>query len=335
MNDRFKKSTIAILVFLPIASMLLSLCLGRMVIPVATIFQSLGAKLGFGESEAVSVEKVLWGIRLPRILMAMIVGVGLSLAGLTFQSLFANPLATPDTLGVASGSSFGACLGLLMGFSLRGIQVTALLMGLLAVLLTWISGRGKGRGTTSIVLSGIMIGSLFNALVSLVKYTADTETQLPAITYWLMGSMSGKGYSTFILGCPIIILCAVLLFILRWRMNILPLSEDEARSSGIDIKKLRVFAIIAGTAMTASCVSMCGQVGWIGLIVPHMCRMKLGNDHRKLVPASISIGATFVVIVDTLCRTISASEIPISILTAIIGAPFFVYLMRRKGGWNL
>lgn len=335
MNNKFRKIDIVILILLPIVAMLLSLCLGRMVISVPSIFRSLGAKMGLAEVESVSIEKVLWGIRLPRILMAMIVGVGLSLAGLTFQSLFANPLATPDTLGVASGSSFGACLGLLMGFNLRGIQVTALFMGLLAVFLTWISGRGKGKGTTSIVLSGIMIGSLFNALVSLVKYTADTETQLPAITYWLMGSMSGKGYSTFALGCPIIVLCAILLFILRWRLNILPLSEDEAKSSGTDIKKLRVFAIIVGTAMTASCVSMCGQVGWIGLIVPHMCRMKLGNDHRKLVPACISIGATFVVVVDTACRTISASEIPISILTAIIGAPFFVYLMRRKGGWSL
>lgn len=330
MPSNFRRPHIALLIALPIISVLLSLCLGRMVIPLDSIIRSAGAKIGLSEIESISIEKVLWGIRLPRILMAMIVGVGLSLSGLTFQSLFANPLATPDTLGVASGASFGACLGILLGFSLRGIQVLSLLMGLTTVILTWISGRGKEGGTTSFVLSGIMIGSLFNALVSLIKYTADTETQLPSITYWLMGSMSGKGYSTLLLGSPLIILSSILLFFLRWRMNILPLSEDEAKSSGTDIKLLRSIAIITATAMTASCVSMCGQVGWIGLIVPHISRMMFGDDHRKLVPASISLGAVFVVLVDTACRTISASEIPISILTAIIGAPFFIYLMRQK-----
>ncbi len=330
MQHNFRISQILALIILPVLSMLISLCLGRMVIPLSSTMHSIGAKLWLCEAESSTVEKVLWGIRLPRILMAMAVGVGLSLSGLTFQSLFANPLATPDTLGVASGASFGASLGILLGLSLRGIQALAVIMGLVAVLLTWISGRSKEGGTASFVLAGIMIGSLFNALVSLIKYTADTETQLPSITYWLMGSMSGKGYSTLLFGCPVVILSAVLLFMLRWRMNILPLSEDEARSSGADIRKLRAASIITATAMTASCVSMCGQVGWIGLIVPHICRMLFGNDHRKLVPASVSIGASFVVLVDTACRTISASEIPISILTAISGAPFFIYLMRRK-----
>ena len=304
-------------------------------IPIPTIISSFLSKFGFNTVENISIEKVLWNIRFPRILLSMVAGAGLSLAGLSFQSLFANPLATPDTLGVASGSSCGAVLGILLGYSLRGIQIMALLMGLVAVALTWITGKGKGKGTTTIVLSGIMIGSLFNALVSLIKYVADTETQLPSITYWLMGSMNGKGYSTLALGAPIIILGAILLYLLRWRLNILPLSEDEAKASGVDIKKLRLAVILAATAMTASSVSMCGQIGWVGLIIPHMCRMALGNSHEKLVPASLSIGAAFVAVVDTISRSISASEIPISILTAIIGAPFFIYLMRRKEGWSL
>lgn len=315
--------------------MLFALCMGRMVIPVPVIISSALSKFGMGDPATAAIEKVLWNIRLPRILLAMLAGVGLSLAGLSFQSLFANPLATPDTLGVASGSSFGACLGILMGFSLRGIQIMALLLGLVAVSLTWICGKQKGRGTTAIVLSGIIIGSLFNALVSLVKYVADTETQLPSITYWLMGAMSGKGYSTLALGSPIIIVGVILLFLLRWRLNILPLSDDEAKASGTDIKQLRIAVVVIATAMTASCVSMCGQIGWVGLIVPHICRMALGNSHEKLVPSSISIGATFLVIVDTLSRTIATSEIPISVLTAIVGAPFFIYLMRKNGGWTL
>ncbi|MBR1918602.1 MAG: iron ABC transporter permease [Spirochaetales bacterium] len=320
---------------MPVAALLFSLCLGRMVIPVPVIVSSALSRFGLGEMASAQIEKVLWNIRFPRIVLAMLAGTGLSLAGLSFQSLFANPLATPDTLGVASGSSFGACLGILMGFSLRGIQIMALLFGLVAVSLTWICGKQKGRGTTAIVLSGIIIGSLFNALVSLVKYVADTETQLPSITYWLMGSMSGKGYSTLALGSPMIILGGVLLFLLRWRLNILPLSDDEAKASGTDIRQLRIAVVVIATAMTASCVSMCGQIGWVGLIVPHICRMALGNSHERLVPSSISIGATFLVIVDTLSRTMATSEIPISVLTAIVGAPFFIYLMRKNGGWTL
>lgn len=334
-SHNFKLRTYIILFVLPILAMLFSLFMGRMVIPVPVIISSALSKIGFGSAAEVAIEKVLWNIRFPRILLASLAGIGLSLAGLSFQSLFANPLATPDTLGVASGASFGACLGILMGFSLRGIQVAALIFGLVAVSLTWICGKQKGRGTTAIVLSGIIIGSLFNALVSLVKYVADTETQLPSITYWLMGSMSGKGYSTLALGSPVIVLGAVILFLLRWRLNILPLSDDEAKASGTDIRKLRIAVIVVATALTASCVSMCGQIGWVGLIVPHICRMALGNSHEKLVPSSVSIGATFLVIVDTLSRTISTAEIPISVLTALVGAPFFIFLMRKNGGWTL
>ncbi len=304
-------------------------------IPVPLIISSVLSKIGIGDPASSAIEKVLWNIRLPRIILASLAGIGLSLAGLSFQSLFANPLATPDTLGVASGSSFGACLGILMGFSLRGIQLMALALGLVAVSITWVCGRQKGRGTTTIVLSGIIIGSLFNALVSLVKYVADTETQLPSITYWLMGSMSGKGYSTLTIGSPLIVLGIVLLFLMRWRLNILPLSDDEAKASGTDIKKLRIAVIVIATALTASCVSMCGQIGWVGLIVPHICRMALGNSHEKLVPSSISIGATFLVVVDTMSRTIATSEIPISVLTALLGAPFFIVLMKKNGGWTL
>ena len=256
-------------------------------------------------------------------------------AGCAYQSLFANPLATPDTLGVASGASFGAALGILLGMGLIGIQGSALLFGGVAVLLTWLAGAGKGRGLNTIVLSGIMIGSLFSALVSLVKYTADTESQLPAITYWLMGSLDSANFGSLKLGAPPILIGLIVLLALRWRLNLLPLSEDEARSSGVNIRVLRGTVIVCATMMTASCVSMCGQVGWVGLLVPHICRMKFGNNHLSLMPASISLGAVFMIMVDTLARSVSAAEIPVSILTAIIGAPFFIILMRRSGGWSL
>jgi len=322
------------LILFPLATALLAMIAGRVWISPAAVLQSLADKFGAAYAVSGQAEKVLWTIRFPRILLALLAGAGLSVAGCVFQSLFSNPLATPDTLGVASGSCFGAALGILLGFGLLGVQLSAFLFGIAAVCLTWLSGMGKGRGLNSIVLSGIMIGSLFTALVSLVKYVADTESQLPAITYWLMGSLNGKSYASLSVGAPAILLGILVIFLLRWRLNILPLSEDEARASGVNLRALRTITVVCATAMTAACVSMCGQVGWVGLLVPHMCRMKFGSNHLSLVPASISVGAGFMVIVDTLARSVTASEIPISILTAIIGAPFFIILMRRSGGWQ-
>ena len=277
----------------------------------------------------------IFNLRLPRILLAALAGAGLSVAGCAFQSLFANPLATPDTLGVASGAGFGAALGLLLGFGLPGVQLMALAMGAAAVALTWLAGSGKNRGMGTIVLAGIMMGSLFTALVSLVKFVADEESQLPAITYWLMGGLNNAAWETLALGAPAVLLGIAVLYLIRWRLNLLPLSEDEARASGVNIPVLRGITVVCATLITASCVSMCGQVGWVGLLIPHMCRMKFGSNHLSLIPASVSLGAAFLMIVDTVARSATAQEIPVSILTAIIGAPFFIILMRKTGGWSL
>jgi iron complex transport system permease protein len=277
----------------------------------------------------------IWNLRLPRILLAALAGAGLSVAGCAFQSLFSNPLATPDTLGVASGASFGAALGLLLGLPLLGVQLTALLMGGAAVGLTWLAGSGKSKGLSTVVLAGIMMGSLFNAMVSLAKFMADEESQLPAITYWLMGGLNNAAFQTLIMGAPPIVAGILTMYLLRWRMNLLPLSEDEARSSGVNMNLLRGVIVICATLVTASCVSMCGQVGWVGLLIPHICRMALGSDNLVLVPASVSLGAVFMVLVDTAARSISPSEIPVSVLTAIIGAPVFIALLRKTGGWSL
>lgn len=324
-----------VLILLPIMTALIALGIGRYFITPAEVLDAITGRFTGTYEISDMAYKTIWNLRIPRILLALLAGAGLSTAGCAFQSLFANPLATPDTLGVASGASFGAALGILLGFDMLGMQVTSFAMGALAVALTWLGGSGKGRGLSSVVLSGIMMGSLFNALVSLVKYVADAETQLPAITYWLMGGLNSAGYRSLMFGAPPIILGIVILYIIRWRMNLLPLSEDEAKSSGVNIYTLRVVTIICATMITASCVSMCGQVGWVGLLIPHMCRMKFGSNHLSLLPASISFGAVFMVIVDTAARTMTASEIPVSILTAIIGAPFFIILMRKSGGWQL
>lgn len=324
----------AVLLVLPILLGLAALCIGRIWYPLPDIWQALTARFTGAEADK-QMDIIIWNIRMPRVLLAMLVGAGLSVAGCVFQSLFANPLATPDTLGVASGTSFGAALALLLGMNLLGVQATAFAFGILAVALTWLSAAGKGRGLGSVVLGGIMIGSLFSSLVSLVKFVADTETQLPAITYWLMGSLSGADFSSLKWGAPCILAGILILFLLRWQLNILPLGEDEAKSLGSNITLLRGVTIICATAVTASSVAMCGQVGWVGLLIPHICRMLFGNNHRALIPASVSLGASFLVIVDTMARSISAAEIPISVLTAIIGAPFFIILMRRSRGWQL
>ena len=324
-----------VLIVLPIIAVIVSMTIGRIIIPIGDVVFSAFEKFGYNYSVNPQIEVVLWTIRFPRIVLALLVGAGLSVAGCAFQSLFSNPLATPDTLGVASGASFGAALAILFGFNLLGIQLVALLCGIVAVGLTYISSSGKSRNINTVVLVGIMIGSLFSALVSLVKFVADAESQLPSITYWLMGSLDSASFETLSFGAPFILIGIFILYILRWRLNILMLSDDEAKSSGTNIKLLRIITIVCATSITASCVSMCGQVGWVGLLIPHMCRMKFGNNHLSLVPASISMGAVFMVVVDTVARSASAAEIPVSILTAMVGAPFFILLMRRSGGWQL
>ena len=321
-----KKRTVVILILLPVVTALICICAGRMGIGPADVFKTF-----FGSKEiSGNVRITVMNIRLPRILLGLLCGAGLSLAGCCFQGFFSNPLATPDTMGVAGGASFGAALGLLLGFNMIGVQLLSFGMGIAAVFFTKAAASGRDHGPAVLVISGIMVGALFSALVSLVKFLADAESQLPAITYWLMGSLNGTGYSKLALGAPVIIVGIIIIFLLRWRINLLALSEDELIASGTNVKLLRSLVVICATAMTASVISMCGQVGWVGLIVPHMCRLIWGQDNAKLIPASVSIGAAFMVAVDTLARSISAAEIPVSILTAIVGAPFFISLLNSK-----
>lgn len=317
-------------------------------LPIVTAFICMGFgrySLSFGRTLTVLLSpftgaaiepmesSVVFKIRLPRVLLAILAGAAMSCAGIAFQSMFNNPMATPDTLGVTSGASCGAALALMLRMDLIGVQLTAIVFGLAAVLLTWNISKVKGKNTIiMMILGGMVVSALFEALVSLLKYVADPEEVLPTITYWLMGSLAGANYSSLMLGAPPIIAGVILVFMLRWRLNILSLSEDEARSMGINIRAMRLLFVAAATMMTAACVSMCGRIGWVGLLIPHISRMVFGGNNQKAVPACISFGAVFTLIIDTVARSVASAEIPVSILTAIIGAPVFISLLRKTGG---
>ena len=280
-----------------------------------------------------TMRSVIFNIRLPRVLLSLLAGAGLSVAGASFQGLFSNPLATPDTLGVATGASFGAALGILLGCNMFLTQVCALAMGMLAVAVVYAVSRVRGgTNMVMIILGGMVVSSLFSALVSMIKYVADPQDVLPAITFWLMGSLSATNFQTLVLGAPFIIAGTAMIFALRWRLNVLSLNEDEAHTLGVNVNLLRLLVILASTMITASVVSMCGLIGWVGLLIPHISRMIFGNDNRRVIPASIALGAIFMLVIDTIARTATSSEIPVSILTAVIGAPVFIILLRKTGG---
>lgn len=279
------------------------------------------------------MENVVSNVRLPRVLLAILAGAGLAASGAAFQALFANPLAAPDTLGVATGASFGAVLGILFGMPGMMIQLMSLGAGLVAVALVITISRVRDNNSIlMIILSGMVVGALFSALVSLVKFAADPQDVLPSITFWMMGAMTGATKASVLTGAPMIILGLIGLWLLRWRLNVTTLPADEAASLGIPVRRIRAAVILFATMITASAVSMCGLIGWVGLLVPHAARMVFGANNRFVLPASMVMGALFMLVIDTIARTALQTEIPVSILTAVVGAPFFIYLLRRTGG---
>lgn len=276
---------------------------------------------------------VILNIRLPRIALSLLAGAGLAAAGAAFQAIFSNPLATPDTLGVATGASFGAAVGILFGLPSPLVQLAALAAGLAAVTLVMLVSRVRGSSSViMMILAGMVVGALFSALVSLVKFAADPQDVLPAVTFWLMGSLSSATRQSLAMGSPLICAGILIIWLYRWKLNAMTLSEDEALSLGINVKRVRIFVIAGAAMITASVVSMCGLIGWVGLLIPHASRMLFGSDNRAVLPSSLALGALFMLAIDTAARSLSASEIPASILTAVIGAPFFIFLLRRTGG---
>ena len=275
---------------------------------------------------------VVLNIRLPRILCAVLVGAALSAAGASYQGMFRNPMVSPDLMGASTGAGFGAALAILLGAGYWGITLTAFCFGLAAVALAYLVSRFSRLNTTlALVLAGVMISSLFSACTSFVKLVADTQDQLPAITYWLMGSLSSvKAEDTAFAAVPILI-GLIPLVLLRWRINLLTVSEAEARSLGLRSGRLRLAVILAATLVTSASVSVSGMIGWVGLVIPHFCRMLFGYDYRRLIPASILMGGTFLLLVDDLARIVTSSEIPLGILTSFVGAPVFVWLILQGG----
>ena len=277
-------------------------------------------------------EALLLNHRLPRIILACLVGCSLSAAGASYQGVFQNPMAAPDILGASSGAAFGAALAILLDVGNSMIVVFAFLFSLLTVgTVIFIGGRARGKRTLGLILSGIMIGSLVSSGTSFIKLVADPQDQLPAITYWLMGSLNGTapGDVLFVL-IPMGLGLAVL-FLFRWRINVLTLGDDEARPIGINAGRLRILVILCATLITAAAVSVSGVIGWVGLVIPHLTRRLVGNNYKHLLPASMVSGAIFLLLVDDISRNLMATEIPIGILTSLIGAPFFIFLMSRNG----
>lgn len=336
------KRRLRFLLFVFATVLLTSLSMGRyMVSPknVLLIFldslvsHTTGKHLDLNLAEVTQqMQVVIMQIRFPRVIAAAIIGSALSVSGLVYQGMFKNPMVSPDILGASAGAGFGAALGILMRLGCAGITATAFALGLLAVGTAYFAARRfKGNAALGLVLAGVMTGSLFQAATSFVKLLADPTDQLPAITYWLMGSLASIRNRDLLLLIPVVTLGAVPLFLLRWRLNVLTLDDGEARSLGVNTSLLQMTVIICATLMTAACVSVSGMIGWVGLIIPHLARRLIGNDLRYLLPAAALIGAAFLPVTDDIARTALTSEIPIGILTAFVGAPFFLYLIMGGG----
>ncbi len=320
------------------ACIIISFLLGRYPVPIKELFGILWNKLlsvfggGIEQFWTNEMAAAVWNIRLPRVLMSVLVGACLSAAGAAYQGVFQNPMAAPDILGASAGAGFGAALAIFLGLSSVYITLSAFGMSLVTVALVfWVSRRAKGDRVLGLILAGIMVASLFQAGTSFIKLVADPNNKLPQITYWLMGSLAGAKWSE--LGFVITpMLCGLLpLFLLRWRINVITMGDDEARAMGVDAGRVRVGVIVCATLVTASAVSVSGMIGWVGLVIPHMMRRLVGSDYRVLMPASMLGGGAFLLIVDNGSRNLFTAGIPIGILTAFVGAPFFLWLITGKG----
>ncbi len=332
--EKRHRRTVLILGFVLVLGILLSFSLGRYPVPLGELLGILGARLGLPILPfwTDAMEAAVWNIRLPRVLLSVLVGGCLAAAGAAYQGVFQNSMASPDILGASAGAGFGAALAILLGFSSFFITLSAFAASLLTVALVFtVSRHAKGDRVLGLVLAGIMISSLFQAGTSFIKLVADPGNKLPQITYWLMGSLSGSSWGDFQFVVLPVFLGLMPLLLLRWRLNVITMGDDEARSLGVNAHRVRLGIVVCATLVTASAVSVSGMIGWVGLVIPHMMRRLVGSDYRYLMPASVLGGGLFLLLVDNVSRNASASGIPIGILTAFIGAPFFLWLITGKG----
>ena len=317
----------------PVVCFLFSMSIGHYEISAYEVLDMLFSKLTASEMRyGDMMQTVVFEVRLPRVILAMMVGCSLSVSGAVYQCVFKNPMASPNILGTSSGAGLGTALAIIFSFGAIYTQMISFAFGLLAVAITYaISAKIGRRGNLILVfvLTGILVSTVFQALISLVKYTADPYEKLPAITFWLMGCLSTAGKNDILIILIPFLLGIVPLFLMRWRLNILSLGDDDVKCLGIDVRNLRLIVIGCSTLLTASCVSVAGIIGWVGLIVPHIARMLVGSNFIALLPGSALIGATYLLLIDDAARGIFKAEIPLSILTALIGAPYFIYLLVK------
>lgn len=323
--------TFVVLTVILAVAAFVSLGVGRYPIAPLEIARLLIGRAGAG---ATTQHDVLFLLRLPRVGAALLVGAALAGAGCAYQGLFRNPMASPDLLGASAGAGFGAALAILLSLGGAGIEALAFAGGICAVAITYAISRVLERrmdGVLVLVLAGMVVGNLFIAFTSTVKFVADPNSQLPEITFWLMGGLSAvRAPDVAWLGATVVAGTTGLLA-LRWRLNVMTFGDEEALALGVDARRVRYATIVCATLMTSSAVAVAGMVGWVGLIVPHLARLVVGSDNRRLVPASMLMGASFLLLVDDLCRTVYTTEIPLTIVTSMIGAPLFVWLVARQG----
>lgn len=312
--------------------MLACLCVGKYTIPPGECLHILFGRL-FGAPQTWDLmdEKMLLGIRFPRTAATVVVGAALALSGAVYQGIFKNPLVSPDFLGVSAGACVGAAIAILLSMTSVAVQVFAFFGGIAAVSLTvLIPGLLRSDSNIMLVLAGIIVSGMMTSVLGFIKYIADPETQLAAITYWQLGSFAYVDGKTILSVLPLSVAAAAVLIGLAWWINVLSLGEQEAQSLGANVSLLRGVCIVCSTVLTAGAVCVCGTIGWVGLVIPHFGRMLVGSDNRRLLPAASLIGGIFMLLVDTVTRIIGPAEMPVSILTGIIGAPFFAWLLYRQ-----
>ena len=325
-----------LLTLLLVAVAMISLMLGQLRIPPGQIVRILASPFfPVKRTWTPTIESVLFQVRLPRLLAGILVGAGLSVSGAAFQGLFRNPLVSDHILGVSSGAGLGAALAILFFGNIAAIQGLSFAFGLLAVVMTY--GLSRVYRTTPIlmlVLAGIIVAAFFSAGTSLLKYIADPVNNMPSIVFWLLGSLNNASSKDMIVVSPMIVVGIVVLLLIRWRINLLAMGEEDARALGVDTGRVRATIIVCATMISAASVSIGGIIGWIGLVIPHIGRILVGPDNKRLLPVVTLIGAAYLVAVDTIARTAMETEIPIGILTALVGAPIFAYLLRKnRSGW--
>lgn len=315
-----------------------SMAIGKYSVPPSAILRVLFAGLTSGEPDVDPIQQtVIWNVRLPRVIAGLLIGAALAAAGATYQGLFRNPLVSPDILGVSAGASLGAVLAIFLKMPVPVIQLMSFCGGLLAVAAVYGVGAAvRGRDPVlTLVLAGVAIGAIVGAGISLVKILADPYDQLPAITYWLLGSLTAVTRADVGSILPAMVIGLLPLVALRWRMNVMTLGDEEAQTLGVDTRLTRLALIFGATLITAASVSIAGIVGWVGLVIPHVARLLVGPDFRRLLPAAIMLGGGYMLVVDTLARSVALTEIPLGILTAVVGAPFFLWLLASgKRGWS-